>query len=103
MYYHDIITINNKQYSTQDMETILEEYCNYHLYEDFDKGMLLEGLLQTYSACHLTSSEDSPSMHALTTLGHTPDSIADNLATEFADTDAITLTKEQQIVLNILK
>ena len=62
----------------------MEDYCDYHLYQDSDRGMLLEGLLQQYNTCDLTSPDDIPSAEAFTALGTSPESMAPHLLDEFA-------------------
>jgi len=86
----------------QDLEVLLEEYCNYHMYQDSDRGMLMEGMLQAFAACDLASPMDDPDLTALTAMGSAPESIAKELLEEFAETEELLLKGEQQVVFNAL-
>eukprot|EP00798_Chlamydomonas_sp_ICE-L_P025405 gene25405-biopygen19874 len=86
----------------EDLHRIMEDYCDYHLYQDSDRGILLEGLLQQYNTCDLTSPDDIPSAEAFTALGTSPESMAPHLLDEFACLRDFRLNIEQQKVYDIL-
>eukprot|EP00798_Chlamydomonas_sp_ICE-L_P003121 gene3121-biopygen20880 len=86
----------------EDLHRIMEDFCDYHLYQDSDRGMLLEGLLQQYNTCDLTSPDDIPSAEAFTALGTSPESMAPHLLDEFACLRDFRLNIEQQKVYDIL-
>ena len=98
----------------QALETLIHEYVQTHLYQDAQIAELLEALRHKFDGLlnpapqppdaddHLSSdsgSEDQPADEPLQAAGPTP---VEELENEFAETDAVELTTEQQAIHDAL-